>query len=167
MTQIADINSENSNQLVRLNAGSDGKEEDHRRVNSQTQRSSGFSDVSSKMWFTVGVLCFINLINYMDRFTIAGKYAECSRCFLPRESWKHFGRTFNLWSSPHQHTHAYIVFAQCNTKVVLEEIHWRLLSESCFALVHDEETLLACHNADNLYEQFWNDLSSAYQPASN
>uniref|UniRef100_A0A182WCD5 Major facilitator superfamily (MFS) profile domain-containing protein n=1 Tax=Anopheles minimus TaxID=112268 RepID=A0A182WCD5_9DIPT len=24
-------------------------------------------------WFTVIVLCFVNLINYMDRFTIAGK----------------------------------------------------------------------------------------------
>lgn len=32
-----------------------------------------FSGVSSKEWFTVGVLCFINLINYMDRFTIAGE----------------------------------------------------------------------------------------------
>lgn len=26
-----------------------------------------------KAWFTVIVLCFVNLINYMDRFTIAGK----------------------------------------------------------------------------------------------
>lgn len=33
----------------------------------------GYSSVSSKEWFTVAVLCFINLINYMDRFTIAGK----------------------------------------------------------------------------------------------
>ncbi|XP_058054217.1 protein spinster isoform X1 [Anopheles bellator] len=27
-------------------------------------------------WFTVGVLCFVNLINYMDRFTIAGVLTE-------------------------------------------------------------------------------------------
>jgi len=28
---------------------------------------------TARQWFTVGVLCFVNLINYMDRFTIAGK----------------------------------------------------------------------------------------------
>lgn len=39
--------------------------------NSETR--SGYSSVTSKEWFTVAVLCFINLINYMDRFTIAGK----------------------------------------------------------------------------------------------
>lgn len=26
-------------------------------------------------WITVSVLCFVNLINYMDRFTIAGMYS--------------------------------------------------------------------------------------------
>ncbi|XP_055532142.1 protein spinster isoform X2 [Wyeomyia smithii] len=30
------------------------------------------SGVSRSAWFTVAVLCFVNLINYMDRFTIAG-----------------------------------------------------------------------------------------------
>jgi hypothetical protein len=34
----------------------------------QTRTSISLTD-----WFTVGVLCFVNLINYMDRFTIAGK----------------------------------------------------------------------------------------------
>lgn len=34
---------------------------------------SGFGSISAKDWFTVIVLCFVNLINYMDRFTIAGK----------------------------------------------------------------------------------------------
>lgn len=33
-----------------------------------------FSTVTSSQWFTVAVLCFINLINYMDRFTIAGEF---------------------------------------------------------------------------------------------
>ncbi|XP_058457620.1 protein spinster isoform X1 [Malaya genurostris] len=33
---------------------------------------SGISSVSRTAWFTVVVLCFVNLINYMDRFTIAG-----------------------------------------------------------------------------------------------
>lgn len=32
-----------------------------------------FMSVPKKHMFTVVVLCFINLINYMDRFTIAGK----------------------------------------------------------------------------------------------
>lgn len=35
--------------------------------------SSGIGSVSGKAWFTVAVLCFVNLINYMDRFTIAGE----------------------------------------------------------------------------------------------
>lgn len=34
--------------------------------------SNGSGGVSATAWFTVGVLCFVNLINYMDRFTIAG-----------------------------------------------------------------------------------------------
>lgn len=28
--------------------------------------------ITRTQWFTVVVLCFVNLINYMDRFTIAG-----------------------------------------------------------------------------------------------
>lgn len=36
--------------------------------------ASGSQQVSTGAWFTVGVLCFVNLINYMDRFTIAGEY---------------------------------------------------------------------------------------------
>ncbi|EDS31431.1 conserved hypothetical protein [Culex quinquefasciatus] len=39
-------------------------EDDEVTVASTTQ-------VSATAWFTVGVLCFVNLINYMDRFTIA------------------------------------------------------------------------------------------------
>lgn len=34
--------------------------------------STGTGRVSRTAWFTVIVLCFVNLINYMDRFTIAG-----------------------------------------------------------------------------------------------
>jgi hypothetical protein len=29
--------------------------------------------ITSAQWLTVFVLCYVNLINYMDRFTIAGK----------------------------------------------------------------------------------------------
>lgn len=43
-----------------------------------------FSDVrmiSRIDWITVGVLCFVNLINYMDRFTIAGMLKEIKNDF--------------------------------------------------------------------------------------
>lgn len=32
----------------------------------------GAVGITKMQWFTVIVLCFVNLINYMDRFTIAG-----------------------------------------------------------------------------------------------
>lgn len=32
------------------------------------------SGITKMQWFTVIVLCFVNLINYMDRFTIAGEF---------------------------------------------------------------------------------------------
>lgn len=38
-----------------------------------SQQYEGFSSISYQEWFTVGVLCYVNLINYMDRFTIAGE----------------------------------------------------------------------------------------------
>lgn len=45
--------------------------------NGSRRRSSreyaGFGGISATEWFTVLVLCFVNLINYMDRFTIAGE----------------------------------------------------------------------------------------------
>lgn len=30
-------------------------------------------EVTTSQWITVLILCFVNLINYMDRYTIAGK----------------------------------------------------------------------------------------------
>ncbi|XP_055916682.1 protein spinster isoform X2 [Eupeodes corollae] len=39
------------------------------------------STISYKEWFTVGVLCFVNLINYMDRFTIAGVLTDIQSDF--------------------------------------------------------------------------------------
>lgn len=45
-----------------------------KRPSSRTSHQyDGFSSITMQEWFTVGVLCFVNLINYMDRFTIAGK----------------------------------------------------------------------------------------------
>ena len=43
----------------------------------QVKRSSSSTEtrvVSAGEWITVLVLCFVNLINYMDRLTIAGKF---------------------------------------------------------------------------------------------
>lgn len=39
-----------------------------------SRQYAGFGGISRTEWFTVLVLCFVNLINYMDRFTIAGEY---------------------------------------------------------------------------------------------
>lgn len=45
-----------------------------KRPSSRTSHQyDGFSSITLQEWFTVSVLCFVNLINYMDRFTIAGK----------------------------------------------------------------------------------------------
>ncbi|CAK1556318.1 unnamed protein product [Leptosia nina] len=38
----------------------------------QARRRVTLSDVTLREFMTVGILCFVNLINYMDRFTIAG-----------------------------------------------------------------------------------------------
>ncbi|XP_030379045.1 protein spinster isoform X1 [Scaptodrosophila lebanonensis] len=40
-----------------------------------------FSNVGRSQWFTVTVLCFVNLINYMDRFTIAGVLSDIQKDF--------------------------------------------------------------------------------------
>lgn len=39
-----------------------------------TNHNVPFTSLSKTHIFTVFVLCFINLINYMDRFTLAGKF---------------------------------------------------------------------------------------------
>lgn len=47
---------------------------DSKRPNSRNSHQyNGLSSITYAEWFSVGVLCFVNLINYMDRFTIAGK----------------------------------------------------------------------------------------------
>lgn len=43
---------------------------------SETQTAPGEHRIGKREWITVAVLCFVNLINYMDRFTIAGKCNE-------------------------------------------------------------------------------------------
>lgn len=39
-------------------------------------------DVKFKEWIIIFILCFVNLINYMDRFTLAGKSPETTFFFL-------------------------------------------------------------------------------------
>lgn len=50
-----------------------GDNNDDNKILEQQHSRTSLSSITGKQWFTVGVLCFINLINYMDRFTIAGK----------------------------------------------------------------------------------------------
>lgn len=53
---------------------SNGSLDTIKRPSSRTSHQyDGFATITRQEWFTVIVLCFVNLINYMDRFTIAGK----------------------------------------------------------------------------------------------
>lgn len=55
--------------------GEDGGIDVTKRPSSQNSHQyNGIASITYSEWFAVGVLCFVNLINYMDRFTIAGKY---------------------------------------------------------------------------------------------
>ncbi|XP_073956918.1 lysolipid transporter protein spinster isoform X3 [Choristoneura fumiferana] len=47
----------------------------------QARRRDNLSDVTFIEYMTVGILCFINLINYMDRFTIAGVLGDVKKEF--------------------------------------------------------------------------------------
>lgn len=38
------------------------------------QNEKTLKDVKFREWVAVLILCFVNLINYMDRFTIAGEF---------------------------------------------------------------------------------------------
>lgn len=60
-----------SQQLV--SSDSDSMERQHLRGSNIVPEPRSRPAVSRKQWFAVSVLCFVNLINYMDRFTIAGK----------------------------------------------------------------------------------------------
>lgn len=48
-------------------------DDDKRPSSRNSHQYEGLSSITYSEWFAVGVLCFVNLINYMDRFTIAGK----------------------------------------------------------------------------------------------
>ncbi|KAG5672595.1 hypothetical protein PVAND_002711 [Polypedilum vanderplanki] len=56
-------------------------EEDQKSLRRRSQPEQTFNSVTTSQWFTVAVLCFINLINYMDRFTIAGVLTDIQDSF--------------------------------------------------------------------------------------
>lgn len=62
----AEIPQNNSHQeLVRAAEGTDYSDNENKRT---------IKDVTLREWIMVFILCFVNLINYMDRFTLAGKF---------------------------------------------------------------------------------------------
>lgn len=76
MDRVSNIPSTHSSQQLMSDAESVLTEEDTKSIGRRSRQSESattLSGISSKEWFTVAVLCFINLINYMDRFTIAGE----------------------------------------------------------------------------------------------
>ncbi|KRF80295.1 uncharacterized protein Dvir_GJ22291, isoform D [Drosophila virilis] len=69
-----------SQQLV--SSDSDLMERRHLRGNSIVDEpGSRLARMGHLQWFTVATLCFVNLINYMDRFTIAGVLTEVKEDF--------------------------------------------------------------------------------------
>ncbi|XP_053609288.1 protein spinster isoform X2 [Plodia interpunctella] len=47
----------------------------------QARRRDNLRDVTFLEYMTVGILCFVNLINYMDRFTVAGVLGDVKQEF--------------------------------------------------------------------------------------
>lgn len=47
----------------------------------RNRRETSFKDVTLSQWITVAILCYVNLINYMDRYTIAGVLTEIRKDF--------------------------------------------------------------------------------------
>ncbi|EDW09232.1 protein spinster isoform X1 [Drosophila mojavensis] len=68
-----------SQQLV--SSDSDSMERQHLRGANIVPEPRSRPGISRKQWFAVSVLCFVNLINYMDRFTIAGVLTDVKKTF--------------------------------------------------------------------------------------
>lgn len=63
----APVNAENKYRAV--NADQDDPETTRVKATMPSELRS----ISASDWITVAILCFVNLINYMDRFTVAGE----------------------------------------------------------------------------------------------
>lgn len=46
------------------------------------QKEKTLKDLKFREWVAVLILCFVNLINYMDRFTIAGEIKSIKKVFI-------------------------------------------------------------------------------------
>lgn len=70
--QLMNVDAESVNASSSVMSSIDG--DDAKRPSSRNSHQyNGLRSITYTEWFSVGVLCFVNLINYMDRFTIAGK----------------------------------------------------------------------------------------------
>jgi hypothetical protein len=72
MAHVSNIPSTHSSQQLMNDAESVLTEEDAKSLSRRTRQTE--TSITKTQLFTVAVLCFINLINYMDRFTIAGEF---------------------------------------------------------------------------------------------
>lgn len=68
--ESTNLPSNNSNQQL-MDDDSDGLETRAPSINGDTPKNC--RTVTKAQWLTVAVLCYVNLINYMDRFTMAGR----------------------------------------------------------------------------------------------
>ena len=73
---LASGNSSSNNNGKNHNQHNQGRNQDTSSCNNDQIQC-----VTTKEWIAVFILCFVNLINYMDRFTIAGGLFFC--LFIP------------------------------------------------------------------------------------
>lgn len=71
--ESTNLPSNNSNQQL-MDDDSDGLETRAPSINGDSPKNC--RTVTKAQWITVAVLCYVNLINYMDRFTMAGTFAS-------------------------------------------------------------------------------------------
>lgn len=67
--EVSTLPSNNSQQHL-MHSDDSESPEPHR---ARSRQDVTYKDVSFSQWLTVAILFYVNLINYMDRYTIAGK----------------------------------------------------------------------------------------------
>lgn len=55
-----------------VNDGPDAPENINNEIKNRADNNNEDRSITKREWITVIILCFVNLINYMDRTTIAG-----------------------------------------------------------------------------------------------
>ncbi|XP_011635726.1 protein spinster isoform X1 [Pogonomyrmex barbatus] len=71
----APVNTENEYRAVNVD------QDDLEETRVKATMPSELRSISASDWITVAILCFVNLINYMDRFTIAGILSDIQHDF--------------------------------------------------------------------------------------